>query len=80
LNLHLFFEQLWANRIGAFFGSDVLVSGVVLLVFITSEGRRVHQVGLWAPVLATLSVGVSLGLRLFLYQREAALVQGRRIV
>jgi hypothetical protein len=77
LNLHLFFEQLLANRISAFFGLDVLISAVVLLVFVADEGRRIRLSGIWAPVLATLLVGVSLGLPLFLYQREAALVQGR---
>jgi hypothetical protein len=33
LNMQLFFQQLFANRIGAFFGMDVFVSAVALLVF-----------------------------------------------
>ena len=34
------------------------------------EGRRARVRHLWAPVAATLAVGVSLGLPLFLYMRE----------
>jgi hypothetical protein len=67
------FAELFSTRIGAFFGLDVLVSAVVLLVFVASEGRRLRMRRLWAPVAATLLVGVSLGLPLFLYLRQATL-------
>jgi AraC-like DNA-binding protein len=40
LNMPLFFRQLFANRIGGFFGMDVLVSAVALLVFTRREGAR----------------------------------------
>ena len=40
LNAQFFVRQLFANRIGAFFGWDVLVSGVVLVGFVRSEGKR----------------------------------------
>jgi Protein of unknown function DUF2834 len=39
LDISLFVQQLFANRIGAFFGLDVLVSSVVLWIFIFAEGR-----------------------------------------
>jgi len=38
--------------------------------FIWSEGRRINLKRLWLPVLATLTVGVSLGLPLFLLLTE----------
>ena len=72
-NLSLFFHDLFANRIGAFFGMDVLVSAVVLVVFARTEGRRLNLPGRWLPVLAVVLVGVSLGSPLFLYQRQAYL-------
>ena len=72
LDLRLFFEQLFSNRIGAFFGWDVIVSSVVLWVFVLTEGRRAGVKHLWAPLAANLAVGVSLGLPLFLYMRESA--------
>jgi len=73
LNLRLFLQQLFANRIGGFFGMDVFVSAVALLVFVRFEGRRSHVPGRWLPLVAVLAVGVSLGLPLFLYLREREL-------
>ena len=73
LDLRLFTAELFASRVGAFFGMDVVVSAVVLWVFVASEGRRVGVGHRWAPVVATLAVGVSLGLPLFLYLRESRL-------
>ena len=70
LNLSLLCQELFATRIGAFFGLDVIVSAVVLFVFIATEGRRLAVAHLWLPILATLLVGVSLGLPLFLYLRQ----------
>lgn len=70
LDLGLFVEQLFATRIGAFFGWDVIVSSVVLWVFVLVDGRRAGVKNLWAPIAANLAVGVSLGLPLFLYMRE----------
>jgi Terpene cyclase DEP1 len=66
-----FVEQLFATHIGAFFGWDVIVSSVVLWVMVGVEGRRAGIRNRWAPIAANLLVGVSLGLPLFLYMREA---------
>lgn len=71
--LGLFLRELFANRIGAFFGMDVLVSAVVLIFFVRREGKRLCVRHLWLPIAGTLTVGVSLGFPLFLYLREAAL-------
>jgi len=73
LNMLLFLHDLFANRISAFFGWDVIVSAVVLISFIQAEGRRLGMRFLWAPTLAVLLVGVSLGLPLFLYLRQLEL-------
>ncbi|HET6639639.1 MAG TPA: DUF2834 domain-containing protein [Gemmatimonadota bacterium] len=70
LDLRLLFEELFSTRIGAFFGLDVLVSGLVLFVFIALEGRRLGVRNLWLPVVATVAIGVSLGFPLFLYMRQ----------
>jgi uncharacterized protein DUF2834 len=71
LDLRLFVEQLLVNRISSFFGLDVIVSSVVLWVFVYIDGRRRRVRHSWAPVAASLAVGVSLALPLFLYLREA---------
>ncbi len=73
LNLSLLCQELFATRIGAFFGLDVVVSAVVLFVFVFVEGRRDRVPHLWLPIMATLLVGVSLGLPLFLYLRQRQL-------
>jgi hypothetical protein len=66
----LIIQQLFANRISGFFGLDVLVSSVVLWFFVRVEGRRAKLRHVWWPLAGILTVGVSLGLPLFLYLRE----------
>jgi Terpene cyclase DEP1 len=73
LDLRELVAQLFANPVSGFFGMDVIVSSLVLWVFVAIEGRRLGLRRLWAPVAANLAVGVSLGLPLFLYMREARL-------
>jgi Terpene cyclase DEP1 len=73
LNLGLFLQQLFANRVSSFFALDVVVSSVALWVLILVEGRRLRMRYLWVPLLSNLAVGVSLALPLFLYLRERSL-------
>ena len=70
LNLRLLFEELFSGRVSAFFGLDVIVSALVLLIFIFREGTQRKMRMLWPPVAATCLIGVSCGLPLFLYLRE----------
>jgi hypothetical protein len=73
LNVPLLCQELFLTRIGAFFGLDVVVSAFVLILFVVVEGRRAAVSHLWAPIGATLLVGVSLGLPLFLFLRQRKL-------
>ncbi len=73
LNLQLFVRELFANRIGAFFSMDVIVSAVVVLVFSRIESKRLGIGKRWLVLVAVLTVGVSLALPLFLYMRELEL-------
>jgi Terpene cyclase DEP1 len=73
LNVTLFLRELFANRISAFFAMDVLVSAIVLIWFTQSEGKRSRVRFLWLPTVGTLVVGVSFGLPLFLFLRQATL-------
>jgi hypothetical protein len=72
-NVPLLLTELFSTRAGAFFGLDVLVSGVVLIAFIRREGARRKMRMLWLPMAATCLIGVSCGLPLFLYLRERQL-------
>jgi Terpene cyclase DEP1 len=69
-DIRLLVDQLFANRISAFFGLDVILSTVALWIFVGVERKRAGIRHAWAPLGATLLVGVSLGLPLFLYLRE----------
>jgi Terpene cyclase DEP1 len=69
----LFMAQLFSTPVSGFFGMDVIVSSVVLWVLVFTEGRRLGIPRLWMPIIANLAVGVSLGLPLFLYQRQRRL-------
>lgn len=73
LNLEAFFEELFSTRIGGFFGWDVIISALVLVLFVVVQGRRDRVPRLWIPIAAGLLVGVSCGLPLFLALRERAL-------
>jgi hypothetical protein len=51
----------------------IMVSAVVLIGFILDESAQLGVRWRWLPVIATVIVGVSLGLPLFLGLRESAL-------
>jgi hypothetical protein len=69
INVPFLLQQAMATPISAFAWADVLVSGIVVLVFIAVEGRRLAMRGLWIPAVCML-VGPSLALPAFLLMRE----------
>ena len=73
IDIPLLARELFANRASAFFALDVVVSALVVFCLVMIEGRRLGVRHLWLPIAALLLVGVSLGLPLFLYQRQAHL-------
>ena len=79
LDISRLVEELFANRISAFFGLDVIVSSVVLWAFVAFEGTRAGVRHRWAPIVASLTIGVSAGLPLFLFLRESAMQSNTRI-
>jgi len=70
LDLRLMQQELFANRVSSFFALDLLLSAAVLIRFALIERRRGSVRLWWLPIVATLAVGVSLGLPLLLYLRE----------
>lgn len=70
LDIPLLFSEAMQTRMGAFAWLDVLVSAVVLIIFIQVESARIRLKRSWLPILGTCTVGVSLGLPLFLMMRE----------
>lgn len=65
-----FASELLSTRIGTFFGLDVAVSAIALFSFMLIERKRGCGARLWTVVVGTFLVGVSLGLPLYLYERE----------
>lgn len=73
LNMQLFVAQLFGTPVSGFVGMDLIVSSAVLWTLVFTQGRRDRVPHLWAPLVANIAVGVSLGLPLFLYLRERRL-------
>ena len=73
LNVALLVRELFGNRVSAFFAMDVIVSAIVLIWFIQSEGKRLRVRLLWLPTVGTLLVGISFGFPLFLFLRQVTL-------
>ena len=69
LDFPLFIQQAVATPIASFAWSDLVVSGVVVVLFTLAEGRRLGMRHAWVSLLG-LAVGVSLALPLFLLLRE----------
>jgi hypothetical protein len=79
LDVPLLVSEITSSRIAAFGWLDVVVSACTLLFFIVVDGRESRTPHLWAPILGTLTVGVSLGLPLYLALRESRPSQARGI-
>jgi uncharacterized protein DUF2834 len=69
LSLPLLVANAAETPIAAFGWSDVVVTGVVVIVFVLVEGRRINMRHAWTSLLG-LVVGPSLTLPLFLLLRE----------
>lgn len=69
---NLFIQELFANRVAAFFGWDVIISAVVVLVTVAARRDGLSNGQRWGVVAGTLLIGVSVGLPLLLAFREQA--------
>jgi Terpene cyclase DEP1 len=63
----LFGQELFANRISSFFGWDVIVSAIVVIVAVAACHYALTRRQQAIVIVATLLVGVSLSLPLLLY-------------
>jgi hypothetical protein len=71
LNLQLLFSQLFANNISAFFAVDLIIAAIVFWVFLYRESQIYQIRNWWTYIVATLIIGPSFALPLFLYFRES---------
>jgi hypothetical protein len=73
LDLSALIQPLFANHFMQGVGMDLMVSVIVFWVFVFMEANRVKMKNPWLYLLATLLVGLSFALPLFLYFRERQL-------
>ena len=69
-NIPLLIEQLFANQISTFFAVDLIISIVIFWIYMIAEAIKLQMKNWWLYVLASLTVGLSFALPLFLYFRE----------
>ena len=74
MDLKLFVEFLFANPISAFFVMDLIIATIVFFAFLFRESRRVGVRYWWLFIIFSLTIGLSFAFPLFLYTREARLV------
>ncbi len=63
-------EQLFESPISTFFVADVVIAAIVVLIFIVKDSKEIKVKFILVPIIATLFVGVSCGLPLYLFLRE----------
>lgn len=73
-----FVGLLFANPVSSFFAVDLIICGVVFLIFSNREVRRLQLRAWWPFVLATLMVGPSFAFPLFLFCRRNYLEAAER--
>jgi uncharacterized protein DUF2834 len=70
LNISLLVQQLFANHISTFFAADLVISILVFWIYMFTETNKLQMKNSWLYLLASLLVGLSFALPLFLYFRE----------
>jgi len=68
VDVSLIIHEITAYRLSAFAWLDVVVTAITVITVIVQEKDRLNQ--WWLPVAATLLVGPSCGLPLYLYMHE----------
>ena len=73
LNIPLLVQQLFSNDISSFFAVDLMISIFVFWIYMFVEANKLQMKNSWIYLLASLLVGLSFALPLFLYFRELKL-------
>jgi hypothetical protein len=72
-NLPSLIQPFFANNFMKGAAVDLTISVIVFWIFMLAETNRLHMKNAWIYILATLLVGLSFALPLFLYFRERKL-------
>lgn len=68
-------QQLFASNLSTAFVADLIISVIVFWVYVFAEANRLQMKNAGLYMLATLFVGLSFALPLFLYFRESKLAE-----
>lgn len=71
IDIGLFFTSLFSNDISSFFGVDVIISAIVLIIYILIDAKRYEVKRYSYALIGTLLVGVSFALPFYLYLKES---------
>ena len=69
-NIRYMLELVAANHISRFFVLDLVIASAVFFVFVIVEANRIKMKFIWIYILATLCIGLSFALPLFMFARE----------
>ena len=69
-DLALFIQQMLVNPVSIAFVVDLVISIVIFWFYMFSESNKLQIKNAWLYVLASLTIGLSFALPLFLYFRE----------
>jgi len=69
-DIPLLVSQLFANDISTFFAADLIISILVFWIWMIIEANKLKMKNWWLYILASLTIGLSFALPLFLYFRE----------
>ena len=69
VDLILFRQQLFANHISTFFAIDLIITAIVMLVFLYTTDRQRANSRWHLFALATIAIGPSFSIPLYLYSR-----------
>jgi hypothetical protein len=69
----LLVRQLFANDISSFFAVDLVISILVFWFYMFAEADKLQMKNWWIYLVASLTVGLSFPLPLFLYFRQRKL-------
>jgi len=72
-DLPLLIQQIFANQVSTFFAVDLIISIFIFWFYTYHEATKLKMKSWWVYILASLTVGLSFALPLFLYFREKQL-------
>jgi len=73
LNFGLLVQQALVNPVSIAFTVDLVLSTVIFWIYMFSEANKLQMKNFWLYLVASLTIGLSFALPLFLYFRERQL-------